>query len=191
MENVVGNLWIQISVLPLTHCLTCGSLLAQSLWASTLRAGVGSPQFGRLLEDRPFTSSQGAALQLALIATRSRPGARCGSFLTKCTSCGLWGQGKGPELHLYILCLPREQPSIPSFSFIGCSSSTLVCCVRQVTWVFSSWSLNQEQWYPFPHLLLHGGRATGTAFSRHQAHLFIQPAHSLQEAGTGISPFYK
>lgn len=88
MENVVGNLWIQISALPLTHCLTCGSL-AQFLWASTLKTGVGSPQLGRLLEARPFTSSQGATLQLALVAARSRPAAGCGSFLTKCTSSGL------------------------------------------------------------------------------------------------------
>lgn len=187
MENV-ANLWIQISARPSAPpCLICGSL-AQSLWASTLRTGVGSPQQevlgGQTLHQLPRSSPATRAVHAA-----KQTGAGCEPFLTKCTSSGLWGQGEGRELHLHILC-PTRGAAQHNFSFICCSSSTLVSCI-QGRWLESQLLATESGMVvPLPSPPASWWQSY-TTFSRHQAHLFIQPAHSLQEAGTVISPFYK
>lgn len=88
VENVVGNLWVQIPALPLTHCLTWAT--SSVSLSFNIQGRCSDPQLRESLEAKPFTNAQGAALQLALAAAAgSMPGDGCGSFLTKCTSSGL------------------------------------------------------------------------------------------------------
>ncbi|KAB1280951.1 hypothetical protein Cadr_000004877 [Camelus dromedarius] len=59
------------------------------------------PTAGGALGSQTLHQLPGAALQLALAAAGSMPGDGCGSFLTKCTSSGLGGQGEEQGLCLY------------------------------------------------------------------------------------------